>query len=218
MVPDRCDLRVPFRLRWKRPPHRAAHQNREQGARRADERAADDQGRVVEHEPRRRGRQPGARVQERDDHRHVGPADRDDEQDADGEADDRDGPERRRALGDGEADDQEDEQDALEQVDVVAPGQQDRLAAHPPVELQEGDDRAGEGDGADGGAERHLDQAGAMDMAGVADAECLRRIERAVHRVLGEIGYGYIDWNALLGCGSYGFSWNIVSNRFTLHR
>ena len=51
------------------------------------------------------------------------------------------------------------------------------LPRHAPVELQEGDDRAGEGDRADGDAERHFEQAGAVDVAGAADAESLRRIE-----------------------------------------
>ena len=37
--------------------------------------------------------------------------------------------------------------------------------AHAAVELQERDDRTGEGDRADGDAERHLDQAGAVDGA-----------------------------------------------------
>ncbi len=37
-------------------------------------------------------------------------------------------------------------------------GQNDRRAGHVAVELGEGDDRAGEGDRADGGAERHFDQ------------------------------------------------------------
>ena len=61
----------------------------------------------------------------------------------------------------------------------VALRQQDRRARHAAVELQEGDDRAGESDRPDGGAERHFDQACAVDVAGHADAEGLRRVERA---------------------------------------
>ena len=57
--------------------------------------------------------------------------------------------------------------------------QHDRLAGHAPVELQERDDRAREGDGADGHTERHLEQRAAVDGADGADAEGLRRIERA---------------------------------------
>ena len=45
----------------------------------------------------------------------------------------------------------------------VAGGQQDRLAGHVAVQLGEGDHRAGEGDGADGDAERHFDQALRLD-------------------------------------------------------
>ena len=64
----------------------------------------------------------------------------------------------------------------------MARGQQDRRAAHVAVELGEGDDRAGEGDRADGDAEAHLDQALRADRAFRADAEGLRRIERRAAR------------------------------------
>ncbi len=57
-------------------------------------------------------------------------------------------------------------------------GQQDRRAGHAPVELGEGDHRAGEGDGADGDADRHLDDRGRVDRAHLADRESFRRIER----------------------------------------
>ena len=59
---------------------------------------------------------------------------------------------------------------------IVPARQDDRLAAHPPVELEEGDDRAGEGERADRGAERHLDAALGMDLAIGGDAEGFRRI------------------------------------------
>ena len=57
-------------------------------------------------------------------------------------------------------------------------GQLDRRARHAPRQLQEGDDRAGEGDRADGDAETHLDAADGGDIAGdgIQDAE-RRRIE-----------------------------------------
>ena len=57
--------------------------------------------------------------------------------------------------------------------------QHDRRAAHAARQLEEGDHRAGEGDGADGDADRHLDQALGVDVAVGADAERGRRIERA---------------------------------------
>ena len=57
-------------------------------------------------------------------------------------------------------------------IDGVARRQDDRRAAHAAVELQERDHRAGEGDGADGDAERHLDQAPLVDGA---DARRCRR-------------------------------------------
>ena len=54
--------------------------------------------------------------------------------------------------------------------------QNDRLAAHPPIELEEGDDRAGEGEGTNGRTERHFDAALGMDHAIGGDAEGFRRI------------------------------------------
>ena len=59
---------------------------------------------------------------------------------------------------------------------IVPARQNDRLAAHPSIELEEGDDRAGEGQSADGGAERHLDAALSMDLAIGGDAEGFWRI------------------------------------------
>src|SRR5204862_7922931 len=69
----------------KRPVHRAAHEDREQRSRGADERAADDERVVREDEAGGRGGEPRERVQERDDDRHVGAADRKDEQDTEEE-------------------------------------------------------------------------------------------------------------------------------------
>jgi hypothetical protein len=59
----------------------------------------------------------------------------------------------------------------------VAGRQHDRLARHAAVELEEGDDRAGKGDGADGNAEAHLDQRLAVDGADGTDAEAFGRID-----------------------------------------
>ncbi len=63
--------------------HRLAHDVAEDRAGRADQRAGDDQRRVLEREAERRGRPAGIGVQHRDDDRHVGAADRDDEHHAD---------------------------------------------------------------------------------------------------------------------------------------
>ena len=97
---------------------------------------------------------------------------------AERQADDDDEPERQPALARREHDDQEDEQDAEAGIDEMPRRQKDRRAGHVAVELGEGNDRAGEGDRADGDAERHLDQRLRMDLAGVADAEGLRRVKR----------------------------------------
>ena len=57
------------------------------------------------------------------------------------------------------------------EVDGVAPGQQDRLAAHVAVQFQESDDRAREGDRANRDAKAHLDPAGVVDALGSEDPE-----------------------------------------------
>ncbi len=69
----------------ERAVHRLAHDHRQDEARRAVERAGDDQQLVVEHEAHRHRRQPGVGVQQRDDRRHVGAADGQDQQHAEGE-------------------------------------------------------------------------------------------------------------------------------------
>ena len=60
----------------------------------------------------------------------------------------------------------------------MAVWQHDGLAGHPPVELKESDDRTGEGNGTDGQAKRHFDQARPVNMAVFDDAESLRRVKR----------------------------------------
>ena len=66
----------------ERAVHRAAHDDRQDQAGGAVERAGDDQQLVVEHEAQRRGRQAGVGVEQGDDRRHVGAADRHDQQHA----------------------------------------------------------------------------------------------------------------------------------------
>ena len=90
-----------------------------------------------------------------------------------------DEPEAQRRLGGVEERDQEHERDAEPAVDEVALGQQDRRAGHPAVELEEGDDRAGEGDRADRKPERHLDRARGMNDVAFFDAEGLGGVKGA---------------------------------------
>ena len=124
------------------------------------------------------GRRPSRiGVQHRDHHRHVGAADRHDDQDAEQEGQRRDRPEIDRRLVAAEHHDAGDERQREPDIEQMARRQDDRLARHAPRELEEGDDRAGEGDGADRRAERHLDQALRVDRAGHADAEGFRRVE-----------------------------------------
>ncbi len=65
--------------------------------------------------------------------------------------------------------------DAEQRVERMLAREDQRRAGHQPLQLGEGDDRAGEGDGADGDAEPHLDQAVPLDGADVADAERVGR-------------------------------------------
>ncbi len=75
--------------------------------------------------------------------------------------------------------DEPDQQRGERKVDQVPQGQDDRLARHAARQLGKGDHRAREGDGADGDAERHLEQARACDGIRLADAERLGGIEGA---------------------------------------
>jgi hypothetical protein len=55
------------------------------------------------------------------------------------------------------------------------------------------------GDRADRRAEAHLQQAGAMDLAGVADAEGLRRVKRGGRDQ--DAARPTSEWNAATSCG-----------------
>ena len=70
----------------ERTIHRLAHDDREDQAGRTVQRPGGDQQFVVEHEAHRHGRQAGVGVQQRDHGRHVGPADRDNQHHAEGQA------------------------------------------------------------------------------------------------------------------------------------
>ena len=69
-----------------RAVHGVGHQLGQDRAGRADEGAGDDQDRVAEHEAGHRGGRAGERVQQADDDRHVGAADRQDHRDAEDQA------------------------------------------------------------------------------------------------------------------------------------
>jgi hypothetical protein len=119
--------------------HRAAHDVAEDRARRADQRAGDDHGRVVEREPHRRRRPARIAVQHRHHDRHVGAADGNDEQEAEREGEPGHDPEIRGRLALVEARPVEDHREQDGEVDPVPRGQEDGLAAHVAVELQERD-------------------------------------------------------------------------------
>ena len=69
----------------ERSVHRVAHDDGEDETARPVERTGGDEQLVVEHESHRHGGQAGVRIEDGDDGRHVGPANRDDEQHAEEE-------------------------------------------------------------------------------------------------------------------------------------
>ncbi len=146
--------------RHERAVHALAHDVGEDRAGGADQRAGDDQCDVAQREADARRRPARVGVEHRDDDRHVGAADRHDDEHAESQRRRGDGPEQqRRAARLAEPVDQQHQQHRQRQIDEMARRENDRLARHAPRQLGEGDHRAGEGDGTDGDAERHLDQA-----------------------------------------------------------
>ena len=160
-----------------RAVHALAHDVGQDRARGADQRAGDDQQVVLQREADARRRPAGVAVQHRDDHRHVRPADRQDQQEAQRQRDQNDDPQRHAGVRLHQPDDQQHREDAQRGVEMVLVGEDQRLAGDQPLELGEGDDGAGEGDRADGRAERHLDQRALGDGPGDADAVGLGRVE-----------------------------------------
>ncbi|GBD42488.1 hypothetical protein HRbin39_01882 [bacterium HR39] len=185
--------------RDERAVHGAAHDVGEDGAGGADQRTGDDQAGVVQGEADARGRPSRVAVEHGDHHRHVGAADGDDEQHAKREGEQRHQGEDPAALGGHEDAEEHEDGNADGEVDGVAPGQQDRRRAHEqPEDVQDrtgdllldvlrkarlqlapGDHRAGEGDGADDGAEPHLEERGDLDVTvGPQDVEVGRAQKR----------------------------------------
>ena len=158
--------------------HAFAHDVGQDRAGGADQGAGDDQRQVLDGEADAAGRPAGVAVQHGDDDGHVGAADRDDEQEAERDGQQCDGPEDGLRAVQHEEHDQHEQQDAEAKIQLVLEFEGDRRALHQRLQLGERDERAGEGDGADGQAERHLDQALGMDVVRHADAEGFGRVQR----------------------------------------
>ena len=148
--------------RDERAVHALAHDVGQDRARGADQRAGDDQRRVAEREADAGRRPARIGVEHRDHDRHVGAADRDDDEHAEQRT-------RRAAISQNasvalrcEEPDDRSTISASAERDVDDVARRAAMIGAPlmrPDELEERDHRAGEGDGADGDAERHLDQA-----------------------------------------------------------
>ena len=130
--------------------HCLAHQRGQQGTRGAYQRPRHDQGKVVQHEAGGRDRETGEGIEERDDHRHIGPADREDKGHAQHQGQyeqwhEEDRLRRHHEVRDSEANDR----DRDEGVDDLLTGIRDRRAGDQPLQFGEGDGAAGERDAAD---------------------------------------------------------------------
>ena len=161
-----------------RAVHRLRHHQREEGARRADEHPGDDQHRRVEHEAGRRRREPGERVQQRDDDRHVRAADRQHEHHAEDEREGDQRDERPLCLEPGDQRDPErgcPEEDR--RVHDVLAAEHDRAPGQELLELGERDHRARERDGADQAREDDRDDLVVRDGA-ARDVELGERDQR----------------------------------------
>src|SRR5439155_227649 len=138
----------------ERAAHGVAHQLGQQRAGCTDQRPRDDEGEVVQRETARRDGKTRARVEERDDHRHVCAADRQHKRHPEDQREDQQRKEgernrRNRKHRDGEADDRCREQS----VDDLLPRVRDRCACHQLLELGQGDHAPRKRDGADHDAE-----------------------------------------------------------------
>src|SRR6185437_4924141 len=131
------------------PVHPLAHDVGQNRARRADQCASDDQRRIPEGEADTSSRPSRIGIEHRDHDRHVGAADRNDDQYAEDERQRDDDPEIHHALGDEEAVNKKDQSCGEREIDGMPPRQRDWLAAHAPRQLEECDYRACERDGAD---------------------------------------------------------------------
>ena len=129
----------------ERAVHRPAHDDREDQARRPVERAGGDQQLVVEHEAHRHRRQAGVRVQQRDDRRHVGAADREDQQHAEDQRQPDDDREQLPAIGREDDQHARDDRDAEQhEVHEVLPAIGNRPGRDHLLQLAGGHQAAGE--------------------------------------------------------------------------
>ena len=152
-----------------RAVHGVGHQLGQDRAGRADEGAGDDEDRVAEHEAGHRRRRAGERVEQADDDRHVGAADRQDHRDPEDQAgqhdDERGAPSaaslpraRTPAAPRISATVPSTATSAMRDRDELAARDVDRLARDQALELAAGDERAGERDRADERAEDDEDR------------------------------------------------------------
>ena len=145
--------------------HPLAHDVGQDRTRRADQRPGNDQRQILDGKADACRRPAGVAVQHRHHDRHVGAADRNDDQEADTQRQERDQPEQHLiTAGTDEPDHQQQQHDRQTQVQPMLAGKGNRRATHKRLQFCERDQTAGEGDGTDRQAHRHLDQALGVDV------------------------------------------------------
>ena len=164
----------------ERAVHRRAHDVGEVGTGGADQRAGDDQQVVAQQEARGGGRPAGVAVEHRDDDRHVAAADRGDQVPAQGEREHGDDREQQQVRLDHEHHGEDGEGDQRAQVERVVGRQHQRVGLDPRRQLEERDDRAGEGDRADEDADHDLGGVDAEQVAGDLGLLVEVRLDREV--------------------------------------
>ena len=163
----------------ERPVHRTAHRDGEDRSRRPDERPAHDENVVAEHEPRGRCGQTGERVEQRDDHGHVGAADGDHEQGAQCEREDEEHDEERSAGRRDARDPQRQDRQEHGGVDLSLVRVDERPPGEQLLQLAERDQTSGEAQRSDEAAEHDGPRdVRCCSVSGERGAKVLRRDER----------------------------------------
>ena len=163
---------------YERAVHRPAHDVTEDRSRRADKRPGDDERRVLQGKTDAGRRPARVRVEHRDHHRHVGAADRDDDEKTDQEGEPGNKPECFDRLVGDEGGGAGHDDDADHEIEQVLAREHHRRAADDTLQFGKRHHRSGKGDRADGDTERHLNKACRLDVIRRADAVAFRRIER----------------------------------------
>ena len=158
--------------------HALTHDVGQNGTRCAHQRAGHNQQQIANSEANACRRPAGIAIQHGHNHRHIRAADRDDQQEAQGEGQQCNQPEQDIAARDHEQHHQKRQQQAQPQVQHMLTLEHDGRARHPAIKLGEGNHRTRKGDGANRETQRHFNQRRAFDISAHANAKAFRCVER----------------------------------------